>query len=310
MMIPPLSDRELVFPFPVVINKSLHELSTFKIGGPARYFTEVTTIEQMRDALRFCRENHLRYQLLGKGSNSLFDDRGFDGLVIASRIDFIEYPTPLQVRAGAGYSFSRLGAQTARNGLKGLEFASGIPGSVGGAVYMNAGANGGDTSGVLASVDFIDADGNLQTFARHDLSFGYRTSPFQEMRGAVVAATFTLTPDPEARQRQITIVDYRKRTQPYTQPSAGCVFRNPGEGCQSAGALIEQSGLKGMRLGGAQVSDLHANFIVNSDAASAVEVLQLMALVQETVYQKKGVSLESEVLYVPYGGDEDYEESR
>lgn len=301
MMSPPRSQGEPVFPFPVVIHKPLSELSTFKIGGPARYFTEVTTIEQMRQVLRFCRENHLRYQLVGKGSNSLFDDRGFDGLVVASRLDFVEYPTPLQVRAGAGYSFSRLGAQTARNGLTGLEFASGIPGSVGGAVYMNAGANGGDVACVLALVDFIDGDGNLQTFARKELTFGYRTSVFQKMRGAIVAATFTLTPDPDARQRQITIVDYRKRTQPYTQPSAGCVFRNPGDGCQSAGALIEQSGLKGMRLGGAQVSDIHANFIVNSGSASAAEVRQLMALVQETVCRKAGVSLESEVLYVPYG---------
>jgi UDP-N-acetylmuramate dehydrogenase len=300
MSFPP-SDPHEPFPFPVVLSRPLRELSTFKIGGPARYFTEVTSIAQLRQVLQFCQRNGLRYLVVGKGSNSLFDDRGFDGLVVGMRISHCDFREPNLFHVGAGYSFSRLGAQTARQGWKGLEFASGIPGAVGGAVFMNAGANGGDAAGVLASVDYMDPEGRLETFARETLQFSYRTSPFQQMAGAVVAATFVLSRDSGARERQVAIVDYRKRTQPYGEPSAGCVFRNPGDDCRSAGALIEQAGLKGHQLGGAQVSTLHANFLVNSGTATAGDVLSLMDVVKNRVHEQFAVELESEIRYIPWG---------
>lgn len=279
-------------------NRPLSELCTFEIGGPARYFVEVRTIDEMRQALLACHERNLPYFILGKGSNSLFDDRGFNGAVILNKIDFLERPSPETFHVGAGYNFSLLGTQTARQGFSGLEFASGIPGTVGGAVFMNAGANGTETCSALVSVDFMTETGELQHLTKEALSFSYRTSCFQKMSGAIVGATFVLTHSETARTKQIDIINYRKKTQPYNAPSAGCVFRNPV--CGHAGALIEQSGLKGTSIGGAEVSVVHANFIINKGEATSRDVLNLIKIIQEKVKEKTAVELESEVRYIPF----------
>lgn len=279
-------------------NKLLSSLTTFGIGGPAKYFFAVRTAEELRTALAFCRESRQRYLILGKGSNCLFDDRGFNGVIIANRIEYLHRPSPSVFHAGAGYSFSLLGTQTARQGYSGLEFASGIPGSVGGAVFMNAGANGRETCESLQSVEFMTEAGELLQLQRSDLSFSYRTSCFQSMPGAIISASFQLDPIPAAREKQLKIIEYRKKTQPYGDKSAGCVFRNPE--CSAAGALIDQSGLKGLCIGGAQVSPIHANFIVNANHATAADVLALMEKIKEEVKQKTGIELESEVRWIPY----------
>jgi UDP-N-acetylmuramate dehydrogenase len=273
--------------------------TTFAIGGTATHFIEVNTIEMMQEVMKHCNEHQLRYFILGKGSNTLFDDQGFDGLVILNKIAFIDNPSPTIFHVGAGYSFSLLGAQTARQGLHGLEFASGIPGSVGGAVFMNAGANGYETAMALTSVDFVDATGQLIQLSKEQLSFSYRHSSFHDMPGAIVGATFTLTTESAAKERQLEIINYRMKTQPYKAHSAGCVFRNP-MGCRSAGALIEQSGLKGFSIGDAEVSMVHGNFIVNKGNASAQDVLALITHVQEKVKTHCTVDLECEIRYVPY----------
>lgn len=277
--------------------KPLKELSTFGIGGPAKYFIEISTIEDMQGLLAFCDKEGLDYLIIGKGSNCLFDDQGFDGLAILNKISFCtmqEY----KVHVGSGYSFSLLGAQTARKGLAGLEFASGIPASVGGAVYMNAGANGQETKDSLVEVSYVNEKGELEILTKEQLHFSYRTSSFQSRKGAIVAATFHLSPCSEARKKQLAIIDYRTKTQPYGEKSAGCVFRNPREG--SAGALIEKSGLKGEGIGGAEVSEMHANFIVNKEGARANDVLKLARHVQEKVKQHTGVELEMEIRCIPY----------
>lgn len=279
-------------------NKLLSELCTFGIGGPARYFTEVKTIEEMQQAIITCQQQKIPLLILGKGSNCLFDDRGFNGAVILNKIDFLERPQPHIYHVGAGYSFSLLGNQTARQGWTGLEFASGIPGSIGGAVFMNAGANGRETSQCLTSVDFISAEGTLQVWNKSDLHFAYRTSSFQKMVGAIVGATFMLSPSKTARNSQIEIIEYRKKTQPLRDKSAGCIFRNPE--CNHAGALIEKSGLKGLTIGNAKVSEIHANFIVNAGKATAKEILSLIAEVKAQVKEKTGIELESEVRYIPF----------
>lgn len=286
-------------------NKLLSELSTFKVGGPARYFIEIHTTEEIRQVLLACSQRKLPYFILGKGSNCLFDDRGFNGVIILNKIDFIKRPSSNVFYVGAGYSFSLLGTQTARQGFSGLEFASGIPGSVGGAVFMNAGANGAETCDSLTSVDYISETGELQTIVKEQLHFAYRTSSFQSMKGAIVAATFTLQSEPSARTKQIDIIGYRKNTQPYNSPSAGCIFRNPH--CGHAGALIESAGLKGASVGGAQVSSLHANFIVNTGGASSKDVLNLIELVKKQVHEKMNTELESEVRYIPYQDKIPYE---
>lgn len=280
--------------------KLLSELSTFGIGGPADYYIAVRSIGEMQEALSFCGKKNIAYMILGKGSNCLFDDRGFKGCVIHNKIEGISCLEPGVYYVGAGYSFSLLGIQTARNNWGGLEFASGIPASVGGAVYMNAGANGTDTSESLISVDYVDEDGVLHKMAKEKLEFRYRFSSFQHMRGAIVGATFLLTACVEAKARQSTIVAYRKKTQPYGEKSAGCVFRNPASG--PAGAIIEQAGLKGASLGGAAVSSVHANFIVNRRevGATAADVLALIDLVKNGVKLATGIDLEQEVRVIPY----------
>ena len=278
-------------------NKLLSELSTFGIGGPAEFFVEVHALSEMQEILPYCKKQRLPYIIIGKGSNVLFDDRGFKGLAILNKIAFCEYSND-QVYAGAGYSFSLLGVQTARKGFSGLEFASGIPGTVGGAVFMNAGASGGSTSDVTSEVHFVNEEGELLIFSKDTIEFRYRFSSFQTLRGAIIGAKFALTPSKEARQKQLGMVDYRTRTQPYGEKSAGCVFRNPLGG--AAGSLIQECGLKGRSMGEAQVSMLHANFIVNLGNATAKDVKRLAELVQAEVKQQKNVDLEFEVRMIPY----------
>lgn len=273
--------------------RSFKEFSTFGIGGPIHTFVEVSSVEEMQQALLFAKDKGMPFLVLGKGSNCLFPDRGFEGLVILNKIDFCEWQ-PAQVYVGAGYSFALLGVQSARKGFSGLEFASGIPATVGGAVFMNAGANGQETAQALASVSYLQTDGTINTFARAELNYSYRSSPFQTLNGVILAATFRLEPSLEARKRQLEIVDYRLKTQPYKDKSAGCIFRNPGQG-KSAGALIEQCGLKGTQVGGAKVSEMHANFIVNVGDAKAAEVIELIGLIQKKVFEQTGIHLEPEV---------------
>lgn len=282
---------------PFQFDKSLKEVSTFKIGGKARLFIEVSEIKQMQEVLSHCFFQKIPFFILGKGSNCLFDDRGFDGLVIQNKISYIQI-RDCEVDVGSGYSFSMLGLKTAKLGLSGLEFASGVPATVGGAIFMNAGANGQETKNHLKEVSFVDEKGNLHLFSKEDLEFGYRFSSFQQKKGAIVSAKFYLLPSEGARERQLSIIEYRTNTQPYNEPSVGCVFKNPKEG--SAGALIERAGLKGLSIGGAEVSCKHANFIVNKRGASSQDVLLLAKLVQEKVKIATSIELEMEIRCIPY----------
>ena len=273
-------------------NKSLAAFSMMGVGGPASYFTTVSTAEEMQIRVAFAMKEGIPFFVLGKGSNSLFDDRGYAGLVILNQIDYLEQEGSC-FRVGSGYSFARLGQITAKRGFAGLEFAAGIPATVGGAVFMNAGANGQDVSQTLKSVRFVDEQQHVIT----KFDFTYRHSIFHEMRGAIVEATFELCPKESAKEKQRELVQYRLKTQPYGEKSCGCVFRNP-EG-EIAGRLIEQCGLKGKRVGGAIVSPMHANFIVN-EGGSSEDVRQLIREVQEKIRQETGVILEEELRFVPY----------
>jgi UDP-N-acetylmuramate dehydrogenase len=193
--------------------------------------------------------------------------------------------------------------QTARQGWSGLEFASGIPCSVGGAVFMNAGANGGETCNSLVSVDYMTSDGALAVMQKAELSFSYRTSCFQHMHGAIVGAAFKLEKQPAARAKQLEIVAYRTKTQPYGDKSAGCVFRNPA--CGPAGALIDKTGLKGLRVGGAAVSDRHANFVINTDNATSQDVKELIKIITNKIQSTIGIDLEVEIRLIPYEKEND-----
>lgn len=272
--------------------RSLSEFSTFGIGGPIDLFVEVSTIEEMEEAFQL----DLPKMVIGKGSNCLFDSKGFKGLVILNKIDFCHW-NDLEVTTGSGYAFSLLGVQTARKGFSGLEFASGIPATVGGAVFMNAGANGWETKDCLKSVLYFDG-AHRREISREEITFGYRSSSFQTMPGVILAATFLLKPFADARKSQLQIIDYRMKTQPLKEKSIGCVFRNPPG--LSAGALIDQCGLKGTSIGGAKVSEIHANFIVNHAGATSEDVKQLIRLVQEKVLEQTEVCLEPEIRMIDY----------
>ncbi len=276
----------------------LSKYCTFGIGGPAKFFCTVRTIKEMQAIFIEMKCVKIPFFILGKGSNTLFDDRGYNGLVIANRIDLLEKLSEEEWYVGAGYSFSLLGTQTARQGWTGLEFASGIPGSVGGAVYMNAGANGIDTAAVLVSVDYVNESGELIRYNREELNFGNRYSSFQDLQGAIVAATFRLKPFESAREKQLQLFNARKQTQPYDAKSAGCVFKNPFP--SHAGALIDRLEMKGLRVGGAEVSTLHANFIINFASAKAEDVKQLIQLIKAKVKENTGIELETEVRYIPF----------
>jgi UDP-N-acetylmuramate dehydrogenase len=271
----------------------LSEFSTFKIGGPIEAFVEAKSVEEIESAFLWAHQKNLPILVLGKGSNCLFSDEGFKGLVVLNRIDFC-HTEGTEVHVGAGYSFSLLGVQTARNGLSGLEFASGIPATVGGAVFMNAGANGQDVSETLKSVLYLERSGKRREFPKEELVFGYRTSPFQKMDGAIVSARFSLKENKEARKTQLSLIERRMQTQPLKDKSAGCVFRNPSKEV-SAGALIDRCGLKGFQVGGAKVSPIHANFLINEGQATAQEMKELIAHIQNKVKQETGHHLETEI---------------
>lgn len=271
--------------------------STYKIGGKAKLFCKVTTEAELVQAIHYCHLHQIDYYLLGRGSNTLFDDRGFDGAVIVNALSGFEHKEGL-FKVLAGTSFSYLGIQSAKLGYSGLEYAAGIPGSVGGAIFMNAGANNQEIKDVIQTVKYLDQEVQLKELDRSQLRFGYRSSIFHQTKGVIVSAEFKLTKDPMVRQRQITMIEKRKATQPLSQPSCGCTFRN-GENFIT-GKLIEDLGLKGLQIGGAQISTVHANFIVNVGNDKSADVKALICLIEEKVKEKTPYSLEREIRFVPY----------
>jgi UDP-N-acetylmuramate dehydrogenase len=287
----------------VWINEPLAHHTTWKIGGPADILFQPANKKGLIHAMRMIFASQIPYMLIGRGSNLLVREKGIRGIVIklGEGMDYLTYNDE-QVNVGAGFSFIKLATMVAQRGLTGLEFAGGIPGTVGGAVYMNAGAHGSDVSRVLHSCEVIFEDGELAMLSNEEMKYAYRTSILQnERKGVCLEATFKLQ---EGNKQDIlknmsTHKNYRRQTQPLQLPSCGSVFRNPTP--QSAGKLIEEAGLKGYRVGDAQISLLHANFIVNLGNASANDVLSLIGHVESTIKEKNGVDLHPEVQVVGEG---------
>lgn len=276
-------------------NEPMCSHTTFKIGGPARYFMQAGSGDDIARALKLCQENNFPSLVIGRGSNLLVADRGLDMLVIETGDGMnhirVEGDT---ITAQAGVRLSALSQEAARNGLSGLEFASGIPGGVGGGVAMNAGAYGGQLSDCLVKATVLE-DGEILELNACDMELGYRTSRVLNRGGVVLEAVFRLQKDDPAQisARMQELNRRRREKQPLTYPSAGSVFKRP-EG-HFAGALIEGAGLKGLRVGDAMVSELHAGFIINVGHATAEDVMTLIHRIQEIVYQTSGVSLETEI---------------
>lgn len=274
--------------------------TTFRVGGPVRRFVRPGTPEQCAELLALAEAEGWPLLVLGSGSNLLAADGELDLLAVhTGRLDGAERVGGRTVRAGAGISLARLSAFAQREGLGGLEFAHGIPGSLGGGVVMNAGAYGGEMRQVLSAVTAWFLGEGVQQLSAGNLDLGYRHSVFSERRGAVLEAELLLEPrDPAEIQAQMSEFDRRRREkQPLEYPSAGSTFKRP-QG-HFAGALIEQCGLKGCRIGGAQVSEKHAGFLINAGGATCADILALIAHVQRTVYEQTGVRLEPEVRMAP-----------
>jgi UDP-N-acetylmuramate dehydrogenase len=279
---------------------ALADYTTWRVGGKAQWFAEPESRAQLQSLLAWAVESQLPWGVIGAGSNLLISDRGLAGLTLCNRHlqgVQLEASTGL-IEAEAGEPIPSLARRAARAGLAGLEWAVGIPGTVGGAAVMNAGAQGGCTAEVLHSVTVVDPQRPEQAFElrAQELDFDYRHSRLQQEPLVVLAARFQLQPghDPAAvSQRTSANLHSRTSTQPYQQPSCGSVFRNPEP--QKAGQLIEALGLKGLRVGGAEVSPIHANFIVNTGGATATDIDQLIAQVQQRVQAAHGIALHPEV---------------
>lgn len=271
--------------------------TTFRIGGVAKYFAVPKNEEEIMEAVDFAIVKDLPYYILGKGSNVLFPDEGYSGVVIeiGAGMEKVERIGDTGIRAQAGLSLSSLAAFAAREGLAGLEFAGGIPGTLGGAVTMNAGAYGGEIKDVIVSAKVMDEDGSVKVLSRDELELGYRTSIVQKNQLIVLEAEFSLQPgETEAIQNTMKELNAKRREkQPLEYPSAGSTFKRP-EG-YFAGKLIEDAGLRGYRVGDAQVSEKHCGFVVNRGKATCAEVLQLIEEVQKKVKEQFGVQLEPEV---------------
>ncbi len=273
--------------------------TTFRCGGNAALFITVDSIEELRGAAALLKESGMPWFVLGNGSNVLFTDGGYDGAVLKLGKDFTEIIADgTDLLAGAAVMLPYLSKVAAANHLTGLEFACGIPGSVGGACFMNAGAYDGTIGGCVKNVVALTPEGELLEYEVSELEYAYRHSRFMESGEIVLFARFGLKPGypSEIQAKMDDLNAKRKAKQPVNYPSAGSFFKRP-EG-YFAGALIEGAGLKGYRLGGAAVSALHAGFIINEDNATASDVLALCKYVQDTVYEKDGVLLEPEVRIV------------
>jgi len=276
----------------LIKNKLLKDLTTFKIGGAAKYFYIAQTFEQMKQIVKYAKEKNLKVFILGRGSNVLINDLGFFGLVIQNNISFLK-KSKTNLYAGAGYSFAHLGLLSAKCNLSGLEFALGIPGSVGGAIYMNASSYNQSVSDALEKVVFLNNKNEIQIFKKSECKFGYRSSVFQKNKGIILCAKFGLKKDNYARKNQIELFQKKLKTQPLNEKNAGCIFKNPKN--YSARKLIEECGLKNFKIGEAKVSDLHANFIINENNASSKDVLKLISHIKKVVKKKKNITLKTEI---------------
>lgn len=280
---------------------NLAPLTSYRVGGPAQWYVAPSRWEDLQSYYRWAQEEGLPITLLGAGSNLLISDRGLNGLVIASRhLQGVEFDASTgRVSAGAGKAIAALAWAAAKRGWEGLQWAVGIPGTVGGAVVMNAGAHRACVADCLVSAVVLWPTGEIEELTAKDFDYSYRSSNLQGGNRSILRATFQLQPGAEpARVMAATQqnLEQRKRSQPYHLPSCGSVFRNPQP--QAAGWLIEQLGLKGYQIGNARVAHRHANFILNLGGATAADIFHLIAHVQEQVEQHWQITLQPEVKFL------------
>lgn len=271
--------------------------TSFRIGGPAEVMAFPKNNDELAEILKASKLLDCKTAILGAGTNVLAPDEGIDGLVICLKdcMDGMSRLDDRRIQVSAGVTMARAAVFAAGQGLSGLEFAHGIPGTVGGGVYMNAGAYGGEIAQVCQSVDVMAMDGQVRTLQADEMAFSYRHSRLEDEPGIVVSTVFVLEQKPEEqiREQMQDLMKRRKASQPLDLPSAGSAFKRPVGGY--AAALIDQAGLKGFQIGGAAVSEKHAGFVVNLDNATAADVLKLLNEVSDRVWKESGIRLEPEV---------------
>lgn len=277
--------------------ESMAKHTSFRIGGPAEVMAFPKNTEELAQLLKVSALLDCKTAILGAGTNVLAPDAGMDGLVICLKdaLDGITLLDDNKLRVAAGVTMTKAAVFAANHGLSGLEFAHGIPGTVGGGVYMNAGAYGGEICQVCESVEVMSADGTVRTLSNREMGFSYRHSCLEETGEIVVSAVFALVPKAveEIKEQMRLLMSKRSASQPLDLPSAGSAFKRPVGGY--AAALIDQNGLKGFRVGGAAVSTKHAGFVVNMGDARAEDVKTLLTQVSDQVYSATGIRLEPEV---------------
>ena len=279
-------------------NEPMKHHTSFKIGGNADFLVKVASLNELKAVLKEIVKLNISYFILGKGSNLLVSDKGIEGVVI-SLLEMNEILVSEDtITALAGASLAAVCNAALENCLEGLEFAYGIPGSVGGALYMNAGAYGGEMSQVVTKAEYITSDGKTASIALKDMHLGYRTSIFKNTDKIITCVTFKLKKGKEAeiKAKMNDFITRRRSKQPLEYPSAGSTFKRP-EG-YFAGALIEENNLKGKAVGGAMVSQKHAGFVINYNNACCSDVMELIDYIKKTVLENNGVQLECEVIFV------------
>ena len=292
-------------------NEPMNKHTSFKVGGPARYFVKAESLDDLKKALDLAREKGIPFFILGNGTNLLVSDKGFDGVIITLAGDFssIKDLGNGAFKVGAAIPLGRFARSVLKQGFAGIHKLAGIPGTLGGAIYMNAGAYGQEIGTSCTQVTVLDSDGNIREFAASECGFGYRQSIFQKNSAIILSATFLLptaaslgktTADLEAELAEC--MAKRKASQPLNMPNAGSTFKRLSVGAADTpaqiapGYYIEQAGLKGYRIGDAEVSTVHANFIVNAGGATASDIKQLSEFVQQKVTEKFGIKLHREII--------------
>ncbi len=281
----------------VLFHEPMAKHTSFRIGGPVEVMAFPKSVEELTQLLKVSNQLDIFPAILGAGTNILAPDEGVKGLVICLKdgLTQLEKLDDTHISVDAGVSMTKAAVLAANLGLSGLEFAHGIPGSVGGGVYMNAGAYGGEIKDICVSVDVMDMDGTIHTYSNQEMAFSYRHSRLENEGGIVVRAVFALEPkEPQLiRDKMQELASKRKASQPLDKPSAGSAFKRPATGY--AAALIDGAGLKGYQVGGAAISGKHAGFAVNLADATADDVKKLLSQVSDIVYEKFGIRLEPEV---------------
>lgn len=280
-------------------NEPMSKHTSFKIGGNCKLMVYPNSTSQIQDIIKVCQDNGILYIILGRGSNLLVSDSGYDGVVICSnKLNNINLISDTEIYCESGVNLIQLCNFALKKSLSGLEFACGIPGSVGGAIFMNAGAYGGEMRDIVQSVKYMDSIGNIYELESSELDFSYRHSFFEDKNHFILSAIIKLHKSDQHSIRSLMndLLKKRKTKQPLEFPSAGSTFKRPKEGY--AAALIEQCGLKGKTIGGAQISKKHSGFIVNIGNASCKDVNDLILETQKVVKQQTGIWLESEIKFI------------